>query len=198
MLKKFSPCQNPVWFKRKGKAWSTRNYTNHHFYTVKSRVAGTERRLWEWREQQPQPKVISVFVQRNWGKEDIYVDKQTNKNKLRGLSPCANYTDLSAKVNAKFCEYGECRVVSWADPHVRNLAFLDRSRYSFFQLAPQQYSGGWVDPVPNPLLLRKSGSTGNRTRVWIRQLKESEKQKLLKFAAKGIMPEKILRISWIA
>jgi len=25
-------------------------------------------------------------------------------------------------------------------------------------------SRGWVDPVPDPLLLRKSGSAGNRTR----------------------------------
>jgi hypothetical protein len=31
-------------------------------------------------------------------------------------------------------------------------------------LSPQLYSWGWVDPVPDPLLLRKSGSAGNRTR----------------------------------
>jgi hypothetical protein len=30
-------------------------------------------------------------------------------------------------------------------------------------LTPQLYSRGWVDPIPAPLLLRKSGSTGNRT-----------------------------------
>jgi hypothetical protein len=48
------------------------------------------------------------------------------------------------------------------------LGFLDRSRYSSFQVAPQLYSRGWVDPVPDPLLLRKSGSAGNRTRdLWI-------------------------------
>jgi hypothetical protein len=29
----------------------------------------------------------------------------------------------------------------------------------------QLYSRGWVDPVPDPLLLRKSGSAGNRTRA---------------------------------
>jgi hypothetical protein len=27
------------------------------------------------------------------------------------------------------------------------------------------YSRGWVDPVPDPLLLRKSSSAGNRTRT---------------------------------
>jgi hypothetical protein len=35
----------------------------------------------------------------------------------------------------------------------------------FYQVAPQLYSRGWVDPVPYPLLLRKSGSAGNRTRT---------------------------------
>jgi hypothetical protein len=38
------------------------------------------------------------------------------------------------------------------------------SRYFFLQVALQLYSRGWVDPVPDPLLLRKSGSAGNRTR----------------------------------
>jgi hypothetical protein len=38
----------------------------------------------------------------------------------------------------------------------------------FFQVAPQLYSRGWVDPVPDPLP-RKPGSVGNRTRdLWIR------------------------------
>jgi hypothetical protein len=49
------------------------------------------------------------------------------------------------------------------DPYGRILGFLDRSSYIFFQVAPQFYSRGWVDPVPDPLLLRKSGSAGNRT-----------------------------------
>jgi hypothetical protein len=43
-----------------------------------------------------------------------------------------------------------------------------RSRYFSVQVAPQLSSRGWVDPVPDPLLLRKSGSAGNRTRdLWI-------------------------------
>jgi hypothetical protein len=46
-----------------------------------------------------------------------------------------------------------------------NLGFLDRSHCFFFQVAPQLYSRSWVVPVPNPLLLRKSGSAGNRTRT---------------------------------
>jgi hypothetical protein len=36
----------------------------------------------------------------------------------------------------------------------------------FFQVAPQLYTRRRVDPVPNPLLLRKSASTGYRTRIF--------------------------------
>jgi hypothetical protein len=34
-----------------------------------------------------------------------------------------------------------CRVVSAADPYGRILGFIDRSRFYFFQVAPQLYSG---------------------------------------------------------
>jgi hypothetical protein len=51
------------------------------------------------------------------------------------------------------------------DPYDRIFGFLDRSSYFFFQVAPQLNSRGWVDPVPVPLLLRKSGSAGSRTRT---------------------------------
>jgi hypothetical protein len=56
-------------------------------------------------------------------------------------------------------------VVSATDPYVRILGSLDRSRYFFFQVAPQLYPRGLVDSVPDPLLLRKSGSAGNRART---------------------------------
>jgi hypothetical protein len=35
----------------------------------------------------------------------------------------------------------------------------------FFQVAPQLYSRGWVDPVQDPLLFFFAGSAGNRTRA---------------------------------
>jgi hypothetical protein len=54
------------------------------------------------------------------------------------------------------------------NPTAVNLGFLDRSRYFFIQAAPQLSSRGWVDPLPDPLLLRKFGTAGNRTRErWI-------------------------------
>jgi hypothetical protein len=53
-----------------------------------------------------------------------------NKKKLRGLSSLAKYTDRG------------CRVVSATGPYGRILGFLDRSRYFFFQVAPQLCSRG--------------------------------------------------------
>jgi hypothetical protein len=51
------------------------------------------------------------------------------------------------------------------DPCGRISGFLDWISYFFFQVAPQLYSQGWVDPIPDPPLLRKSGSTGNQTQT---------------------------------
>jgi hypothetical protein len=70
------------------------------------------------------------------------------------------------KFSANFCG---CRVVGVADPlTVVNLNFLDRSRYFSFKLLLIYPHKGWVDPVPDPLLLRKSGSAWNRTRnLWV-------------------------------
>jgi hypothetical protein len=72
--------------------------------------------------------------------------------------------NLLAKLMTTFADRG-CHVVSATDPYGRILGFLDRSRYFFFQVAPQLYSRGWVGPVPDPLVLRKSRSAGNRTRT---------------------------------
>jgi hypothetical protein len=53
-------------------------------------------------------------------------------------------------------------------PTAVNFGSLDRSRYFSIQVAPQLSSRGWVDPVPDSLLLRKSGSAANRTwDLWI-------------------------------
>jgi hypothetical protein len=73
---------------------------------------------------------------------------------------------LSAKLVPTFADRG-CRVVSATDPHGRILGFLDPEPLLFHSRAPQLYSRGWVDPVPDPLLLRKSGRAGNRTQdLW--------------------------------
>jgi hypothetical protein len=48
---------------------------------------------------------------------------------------------LSAKLVQTSADRG-CRVISAANPNGRILGFLDRSRYFFFQVAPQLYSRG--------------------------------------------------------
>jgi hypothetical protein len=90
-------------------------------------------------------------------------------NKLRGLSPQVNYTErATAACRRSWCQLlrvEACHVVSVTDSYGRILGFLDLEPLLFFQVAPQLYSWGWVDPIPDPLLLRKSGSAGNRTRT---------------------------------
>jgi hypothetical protein len=75
-----------------------------------------------------------------------------------------SYRCLSANLVPTFVDRG-CHVVSVTDSYGRILGFLDRSRYFFFLVAPQFYSRGWVDPDPDPVLLRKFGSVGNRARA---------------------------------
>jgi hypothetical protein len=58
---------------------------------------------------------------------------------------------FTAKWLPTFVDRG-CYVVNVADPYGRILGFLDRSRYFFYQVAPQLYTRGWVVPVPDPLL----------------------------------------------
>jgi hypothetical protein len=121
---------------------------------------------------------ISHFYQRFITVSHLWIlgrgAKKLNCTKIRGLSPRAKYTGrvsdrrLSSKLVQNFFAEKRCHVVSVTDNHGRILGFLDWNRYYFFQVAPQLYSRGWVDPFPDPLLLRKSGSAVNRTRdLWI-------------------------------
>jgi hypothetical protein len=70
---------------------------------------------------------------------------------------------LAGEVTANFCGKRVPR-------GQRDGSLLPYSRYStqepllFYQVAPQLYSRGWVDPVPDPLLFF-SGSAGNRIRA---------------------------------
>jgi hypothetical protein len=83
---------------------------------------------------------------------------------------------MSAKLVTTFAD-GGCRVVNATDPHGRILGFLDRSRYYIFQVAPQLYSRGWVEPIPDPLHLRKSN--GNNTIINITVLRDVTPSSLL-------------------
>jgi hypothetical protein len=67
-----------------------------------------------------------------------------------------------------FTDRGVSRGQRGGSPTVVNLSFLDRSRYFSFKRLLIYSHKGWVDPVPDPLLLRKSSSARNRTRdLWV-------------------------------
>jgi hypothetical protein len=89
-----------------------------------------------------------------------YTDRQTpwheSTSKLYPIKWLLLVGEVSA--NSTFADR-RCHVVSVKDPCGHTLRFLDRSHYFFFQVVPQLYSRVWVDPVPHPLLVRKSGST---------------------------------------
>jgi hypothetical protein len=70
---------------------------------------------------------------------------------------------LVSEVSANIFADRGCHVVSWTVPYGRIFGFLDRIHYFFFEVAPQLYSRGWVDPVPDPLLFFLV-VRGNRTR----------------------------------
>jgi hypothetical protein len=71
-------------------------------------------------------------------------NNNNNNNKLNSVASVRERTipndrRLPAKLLPTSADKG-CRVVSLTDPYGRILGFLDRSRYFFFQVAPQLYS----------------------------------------------------------
>jgi hypothetical protein len=62
---------------------------------------------------------------------------------------------LVDEVSATFLRIEGCRLVSAAHPYVRNVDFLDRIRYFFFQVAPQLYSTRLSGPAGDGLYRRK-------------------------------------------
>jgi hypothetical protein len=85
------------------------------------------------------------------------------------FSSLAKYTDRSsdrrrsAKLVPTLADRG-CHVVSATTPSDHNFDFLDPEPLLFLPSSSSICSWGWVDTVPEPLLLRKSGNAGNRTR----------------------------------
>jgi hypothetical protein len=106
---------------------------------------------------------------------NTHIIQNTNKTKTNSvaLSPQANYTDWATATCQRnlvpiFVDRWVLRGQRGGSPTVVNLSFLDRSRYfssKYLLIYPHK---GWMDPVPGPLQLRKSGSAGNRTRdLWV-------------------------------
>jgi hypothetical protein len=78
--------------------------------------------------------------------------------KLLGLSPRANYTDrATAACRRSWCQRLRIEGATWS---VWRIPTAVRSRYFFFQVAPQLYSRGRADTVTDPLFLRKLVAPG--------------------------------------
>jgi hypothetical protein len=70
---------------------------------------------------------------------------------------------LVGEVSVNFCGYKVPR--GQRDGYLRPYFRFSRPEPLLFQVAPQLHWRGWMDPVPDLLLVRKSGSAGNRTRT---------------------------------
>jgi hypothetical protein len=77
------------------------------------------------------------------------------KLKLHGLSPRANYTERATAA----CRRSDCQLLrqlvprNQRDGSLRPYSLISRQEpLLLYQVAPQLYSRGWVDPVPDPLL----------------------------------------------
>jgi hypothetical protein len=74
---------------------------------------------------------------------------------------------FSAKLVPFLAGRGMSRVRA-TDIHGNYSRFSKSEPLLFIQVAPQLSSGGWMVPIPDPPLPRKSGRAGNRTRdLWI-------------------------------
>jgi hypothetical protein len=106
------------------------------------------------------PNFVCICSWFDHSDNDLHVlAKGTNKqtNKLHGLSPRANYTDHATVA----CRRSDCQLLqiegaTWSAwrisrPYSR---FSRQEPLLFYQVAPQLYSRGWVDPVPDPLLTK--------------------------------------------
>jgi hypothetical protein len=82
------------------------------------------------------------------------INKQTNK--LHGLSPRANYADRATAASRRSdCQLLLIKGATWSAWQIPTAIFrFSRQKpLLFYQVAPQLYSRGWVDPVPDPLLV---------------------------------------------
>jgi hypothetical protein len=94
---------------------------------------------------------------------ESYIAHTVYKTKLHGLSPRATAA----------CRRSDCQLVriegakwsAWRIPPAVFSRFSRQEQLLFYQVAPQLYSRGWVDPVPDPLLFFFFGSAGNWTRA---------------------------------
>jgi hypothetical protein len=83
---------------------------------------------------------------------------------LRERTTPTELSPLDGEVSVNFC--GWCRMVSAKDPLYSR--FFTQEPLLFVPSRSSIILTDWVNPVPDPLFIRKSGSAGNQTRnLWI-------------------------------
>ena len=94
------------------------------------------------------------------------INKSSGATALQGLGRQSG-RHRSAKIVPTFADRGVSRGQRNGSPRPLISVYGTWIATYFIQVTPQltsRGSRGWVYPVPDPLLLRKSGSAGNRTR----------------------------------
>jgi hypothetical protein len=131
--------------------------------TPEDGVPGANPRCFSWESHGTQKYALlaecskTSLIRTNWARTFVQIS----------LSPRANYTDRSTAA----CRRSNCQLLridgaTWSAWRIPTAVF-SVSRLElllFYQVAPQLYSRGWVDPVPDPLLVF-FGSAENRTRA---------------------------------
>jgi hypothetical protein len=120
--------------------------------------------------------VLSIVTDVEWRSYDLFwstfLKGLKKARKTSGFPHAGSSTEPAPSQCDTKCYPGKCHIrggmlrvdgVAWSAQRILmavNLGFLDRNRYFFIQAAPQLSSRGWVDLVPDSLLLRKSGRPG--------------------------------------
>jgi hypothetical protein len=85
--------------------------------------------------------VVPFFPSPNLSYKEGHCPAAGALGKIREQTTPTERSLLVGEVSAKFADRGS-RVISATESHGHILGFLDRSRYYFFEIAPQLYSRG--------------------------------------------------------
>jgi hypothetical protein len=114
---------------------------------------------------------LSVFIKSGLRAyvQSTTTNKQTKKQTQWPESASELYRPRDRRLSAKLVPtFFRIEGATWSERQIPTAVlsvFLNGAANFFFHVAPQLYSRDWVDPVPDPLLHRKSSSARNRTRT---------------------------------
>jgi hypothetical protein len=114
---------------------------------------------------------MEIRNEKEWNRVNCsypHTHKYTPWTLVRKLTTPIGRPPLVDEVSANVCRYGGIAWSALRIPHGRQSQISRTKLLLFNQVAPHLSSRYWMDPIPDPLLLRKSGNAWNRTRdLWI-------------------------------